>query len=118
MPERILVVDDDPLMVRTLCDVLRHFGYEADGLASGEAAVEAVTRNPPAAVVMDIRMAGMSGVEALRQMRELRPNLPVILMTAHSSTEVLMEANMAGVDAVFSKPLALPMLLEILRKVI
>jgi CheY-like chemotaxis protein len=108
----VLVVDDDPLMVRTLCDVLRRRGYQAQGAYSGEEAVAVAETSRPRAVVMDIKMAGMSGVEAFRELRARQPGLRVILMTAYSAPDILAEAARAGVDHVLPKPLELPVLLE------
>ena len=70
---RLLVVDDDPGMVRSLCDVLRFSGWEPVGVHSGEEAMQQVEVSPFTAVVMDVRMTGMSGVEALSAMRARRP---------------------------------------------
>lgn len=112
----VLVVDDDPQMVRTLCDVLRRRGYQPTGLHSGEDAIAAVSAGSWRAVIMDIRMPGISGVSACRAMREQSPGLRVFLMTAYSSPEMLAEAAAAGVEEVMSKPLALPVLLELLAR--
>jgi CheY-like chemotaxis protein len=109
------VVDDDPLMVRTLCDVLRRRGYDAQGAASGEEALERAGERAWAAVVMDIRMPGISGVDACKQLRHSRPAVPVILMTAHSEPELLAEAHAAGVSRVLSKPFSIPELLTLLE---
>lgn len=113
---RVLIVDDDPLMVRTLCDVLRRSGYEARGAGSGEEAVATAGTATWAAVVMDVRMTGMSGVAACKRMREVDPELPVILMTAHSEPDVLDEARSAGVTRIFGKPFAIPELIAELRR--
>jgi len=108
----VLVVDDDRQMVRTLCDVLQRRGFQPHGVHSGEEAVAAVDKEPWTAVLMDIRMPGMSGVAACRAMRVGHPDLRVILMTAYSSPEVLADAAAAGVEQVLPKPLQLPVLFE------
>ncbi|HEU4628115.1 MAG TPA: response regulator [Gemmatimonadaceae bacterium] len=109
---RLLVVDDDRGMVRTLCDVLRFSGWEPVGAYSGEEAMQQVEASPFTAVVMDVRMTGMSGVEALCAMRERRPTLPVILMTAYASDELLQRAKDSGATRILHKPVPLPGLLE------
>jgi len=106
------VVDDDRQMVRTLCDVLQRRGYQPHGVHSGEEAVQALSAEPWKAVIMDIRMPGMSGVAACRAMRAQQPDLRVILMTAYSSPDVLADAAAAGVEQVLPKPLVLPLLFE------
>jgi two-component system, NtrC family, response regulator HydG len=116
--KRILVVDDEKQMVRTLCDIMRVHGWEADGRFDGEAGVEAVRETAYDVVLMDIKMTGINGVEALRAMRALRPRLPVILMTAYASRELLEQAVVEGALEVLSKPVALTLLTEKLEGVL
>ena len=107
MTRAILVVDDNRHMVRTMVDLLRLEGWEADGTHSGEEAVEAVRVRSYDVLVMDVRMTGMNGVEALRAIRAFRPRLPVILMTAYSAVELLQEAERLGALCILPKPLPL-----------
>jgi DNA-binding NtrC family response regulator len=116
MHRRILIVDDDRQMVRTLCDILRLRGWEADGVYSGEEAVEAVRRESYATVLMDVKMGGMNGVEALAAMKKLRPALRVVLMTAYTANDLLAEATRQGALRILAKPVAVPGLLEMLEQ--
>ncbi len=116
MSRSILVVDDDRNIVKTLCDVLRRRGWAAHGAHSGEEAVDAARRRRYGAVLMDVRMSGIDGVEAFRRIREGQPNVPVVLMTAYSTRELLAEAERLGVLRIFAKPLPLDALLELLAK--
>ena len=109
---RLLVVDDDRGMVRTLCDVLRFSGWEPVGAYSGEEAMRQVEAARFSAVVMDVRMTGISGVEALSAMRRSHPTLPVILMTAYASDTLLEQARESGATRILHKPIAVPGLLE------
>lgn len=113
---RILVVDDDRQMVRTICDILRLRGWEADSAFSGEEALELVKERSYGLALMDVRMAGMNGVEAMKSLRASRPELRVILMTAYTANELLAEAEREGAVRVLAKPLAVPTLLEMLEK--
>ena len=115
---RILVVDDDRLMVRTLRDILGLRGWETDAAYSGEEAVTAVRASDYAVVLMDVRMSGISGVEALHEMRALRPDLRVILMTAYAAQELLAQAEREGALYVFPKPVDLSRLVGALDTVI
>ena len=115
MTRRILVVDDDRQMVRTLCDILRLRGWEVDGVHSGEEALSRVREKPYRLALMDVRMAGMNGVEAMKAIRGARPDLRVILMTAYTASELLAEAEREGAVRVLAKPVALPTLLEMLE---
>lgn len=109
---RLLVVDDDRGMVRSLCDVLRFSGWEPIGAHSGEEALREVEGSRFSAVLMDVRMTGISGVEALGAMRRRHPTLPVILMTAYASDALLEQARHWGATRILHKPIAVPGLLE------
>jgi DNA-binding NtrC family response regulator len=113
---RILIVDDERQMVRTLADIVRLNGWEADSAYSGETAVAAVGKRDYSVVLMDVRMAGITGVEALKEMKTIRPGIRVILMTAYTATEILAEAEREGALRILSKPVALPGLLEVLEQ--
>jgi DNA-binding NtrC family response regulator len=113
---RILIVDDEKQMVRTLADILRLSGWEADSAYSGEEAVEAVRKRDYSVVLMDVRMAGITGVEALKAMKAIRPAIRVILMTAYTATDLLAEAEREGALRILSKPVALTGLLEVLEQ--
>jgi DNA-binding NtrC family response regulator len=108
----ILIVDDDRAMVRTLRDVLRLAGWEAEGAHSAEEAVERVRERPFGLILMDIKMPGMNGVDGLRRIREMRPDARVILMTAYSASELVNQAIEAGALEVLSKPIVLPHLVQ------
>lgn len=114
MTRRLLIVDDEQQMVKTLVDVVRLHGWEADGAFSGEAAVDAVRERDYAVVLMDVRMTGINGVEAFKAMKAVRPGIRVILMTAYTATEILAEAEREGALRILSKPVALSGLIECL----
>ncbi len=103
-------------MVRTLVDVMRLHGWEADGAHSGEAAVDAVRERDYAVVLMDVRMTGINGLEAFKAMKAVRPGVRVILMTAYTATEILAEAEREGALRILSKPVAVGELIEILKQ--
>lgn len=112
--KRILVVDDDPGMVRTLQDVLRLHGWDVDGASSGAEAIEAIEARTYTAVLMDVRMPGMDGLTAFHRIHLRRPKTPVLLMTAFASEDVLDEAGRTGVMRVLPKPLPMERLLSLL----
>jgi two-component system response regulator HydG len=113
---RLLVVDDDKQMVRTLVDVVRLHGWEADGAYSGEEAVDAVRERDYAVVLMDVRMTGINGLEAFKAMKAVRQGVRVILMTAYTATEILAEAEREGALRILSKPVVLAGLIEVLTQ--
>ncbi|MDP4027836.1 MAG: response regulator [Gallionella sp.] len=111
---KILVVDDDHRIVKTTCDILKIKGHEPIAAYSGEEGVEKVRSDTPDCVLMDIKMPGISGVEALKQMKAIVPALPVVLVSAYATDEFVAEAKRAGAYAVLSKPLNFPMILSFL----
>lgn len=116
MSRRVLVVDDDRQMVRTLTDIVRLQGWNPDGAYSGEEAVEAVRNHEYQAVLMDVRMTGINGVDAFKAMKALRPEIKVILMTAYTAADIIADAEQAGALKVLSKPVVLSGLLEMLER--
>jgi CheY-like chemotaxis protein len=108
--KRILVVDDDRSMARTVCDILRRRGWAPTSVHSGEEAIEAAGTRRYAAVLMDVRMPGVSGVEAFRAIQERQPQTPVILMTAYAAPDLLAQAEDEGVLRILPKPIPWPTL--------
>ncbi|MDP4030430.1 MAG: response regulator [Gallionella sp.] len=111
---KILVVDDDRRIVKTTCDILKIKGHEPIAAYSGEEGVEKVKTDPPDCVLMDIKMTGISGIEALKQMKKIIPLLPVVLVSAYATDDLMEEAKHSGAYAVLSKPLNFPMILSFL----
>lgn len=103
--KRLLIVDDEPGMLRTLRRIMAVKGFEVETAASGEEAVERAASWRPDAILIDIRMPGMNGVEAFRQIKERSPNSSVVFMTAYSGSSLVDEAVAEGGIAVLPKPL-------------
>ena len=114
MKPRVLVVDDDRLITRTLCDILRFRGWEAVPAYSGEEAIATHKEDRYTYVLMDMKMAGIDGLAAYRTMKTAAPNLRVILMTAFASVEAMEKALSEGVWRVINKPIDLPALFAML----
>lgn len=115
MSKRILVVDDDRQMVRTLADILRLHGWDVERAYSGEEAVAAVAKSAFDAVLMDVKMGGVNGVDAFKAMKAIRPDIRVVLMTAYSAGDLIAEAEREGALHVLRKPVTLPVLIEMLN---
>jgi two-component system response regulator HydG len=116
---KVLIVDDDRRMVKTVRDILRVKGYEPLVAYTGEEAVEMVRAAGPDCVLMDIKMPGINGVEALKMIKDKSHDLPVVLMSAYATDKQTEEAKQLGADAVLTKPVDLQMLfsfLALLRK--
>ena len=112
--QKILVVDDDRRMVRTICDILRVKGYDPHPAYGGEEAVALVGGERFDCVMMDIKMPGINGVEALKMIKGAAPDLPVVLMSAYASEKQVEEAGRYGVFALLTKPINVQMVLSFL----
>ena len=114
MKPRILVVDDDTAMVKTLCDILRLRGWDPEAAHSGEEALAVMRATPFPYVLMDIKMPGIDGISASQSIRDSVPDARVILMSAHSSPEDVDHARSKGVVHFLPKPIDLPALFAML----
>ena len=113
---QILIVDDDHQLRQSFERLLAAEGYAVRTASTGEAGVEMVRENLPDLVVMDVRMPGISGLEAYAAMREIEPRLPVIIMTAHGTTETAIEATRMGAFDYVLKPFEIPDILKLIEK--
>jgi two-component system, NtrC family, response regulator AtoC len=100
----VLVVDDDPAVGRVLQALLGQAGVACQHVLDGPRAIEVLTEKPVDVVVTDLRMPGMTGVELLDEIVERWPEIPVILMTAHGTVEVAVEAMKKGAADFVLKP--------------
>jgi DNA-binding NtrC family response regulator len=114
----ILIVDDNAGLLQSFDNLLSEEGYEVRTAASGEDGIKEVEAKAPDLVVMDIRMSGMSGLEALKVMREIEPRLPVIIMTAFATTGTAIEATKIGAFDYVLKPFEVPDILDIIVQAI
>lgn len=104
-PKRILVVDDELLILRIISDILSGEGYEVRTASSCDKAIQLLKEVPFHAVLTDIRMPEKNGIDLLESVRELNPNLPVILMTGFASIETAIEAVKKRAFDYLTKPL-------------
>ena len=104
MPESILVVDDDEGMRFFLTEAMKKRNYAVTDAADAETAIETVTQSSFDLVIMDVRLPGMSGIEAVSRLKEIDRELTVIVMTAYGSKELALDAIRAGAYDYFTKP--------------
>ena len=100
----ILIVDDDPDILRLMSMRLRAAGYETIPVSNGEAALAHIALNNPDMVISDLRMPGMDGMTLLKTIHAAKPQLPVIIVTAHGSDAEALNAIQRGVFAFLTKP--------------
>lgn len=113
---RLLVVDDEDSLLLTLVANLEMDGFEVSGANDGEAALSLVQANEYDLVLSDIRMPGMNGVELFGKIKSLRPQLPMVLMTAFAMETQVQDAIANGVYTVISKPFDLAAAFALLRR--
>ena len=101
----ILIVDDDRAHRTMLRTLLSGWGYQVTEAADGSEAIDEVGKGPFDLVLMDIRMAVVSGLEALAEIKALNPAIPVVLMTAYASVETAVDALKKGAYDYLIKPL-------------
>ncbi len=100
----ILLVDDDPSLLRLISLRLESSGYRVDTAESGEAALGQAASHTPDVVVTDLRMEGIDGMALFRQLREQDPTLPVVILTAHGTIPDAVAATREGAFGFLTKP--------------
>ena len=114
MAERVLVVDDEPPIVRMVATNLRMRGYEVLTAATGEAALTSLEANQPDLVVLDLGLPGIDGLEVLRRLRTWSA-VPVIVLTAAGDERDKVTALDGGADDYVTKPFGIQELLARVR---
>lgn len=115
MPERILVVDDEPDTVSLLSLTLGRAGYTVIKATSGRAGLDIAARERPDLIILDIMMPDLSGLEVLKALRHLYAVPPVIFFTAKSRVEDMVEGMEAGAYRYLVKPTSREKLLETVK---
>lgn len=104
---RILVVDDEMLLARSLVRALERSGHEAQQASTAPEALQAVQRERPDLVLLDLKLAGAEGLEVLKQIAQLDPSILVLMMTGFGSIQSAVEAMRRGAVDYLCKPLDL-----------
>ncbi|ABC81762.1 sigma-54-dependent transcriptional regulator [Anaeromyxobacter dehalogenans] len=103
-PARILVVDDEKLIRWSVAERLQRGGYEVLSAESGEQALEMVAATPPDVMLLDVRLPGIDGVQTLQRALSLHPEVAVLMMSAHSTVDIAVEAMKHGAIDFLVKP--------------
>lgn len=112
---RIMVVDDEPAITELLALSLRAEGWQVSSASSGSDALTLAETYEPHAVVLDVMLPGVDGLQVLRRLKIANPNRPVVLLTARDSFEDRLIGLIAGADAYLTKPFAIAELVDRLR---
>lgn len=114
----LLVVDDNPGVLRLLQEAFGEEGFQVVTAKSGKQALETVARIKPRAVLLDMKMPGMDGVETLKKLRERDNEVPVIMMTACGEVDAVEEIQKYEVLHYVIKPFNLVEVLSLVKKVL
>jgi two-component system response regulator GlrR len=115
---KILIVDDDPSLLRLLGIRLSAAGYEVESAANAKMALGTLQHFIPQVVISDLRMEGMDGMALFEQIRSQHPNIPVVIMTAHGTIPDAINATKQGVFSFLTKPFESQELLDTVEQAI
>jgi two-component system nitrogen regulation response regulator NtrX len=115
---RILIVDDEQGVRAALGQLLEYEGYEVKAVASAAEGLATYEKWRPQLVFMDVKMAGMDGLEALRRLRQSDPNATVVMISGHATLQTAVEATQLGAYDILEKPLDTDRILVLLRNAV
>ncbi len=107
----VMIVDDEEDFLETLVKRLEKRDVKVIGAKSGEEALELLQESPVDVVVLDVKMPGMDGIEALKEIKRRHPLVEVVLLTGHASTEVAIKGMELGAFDYLMKPIGMDELL-------
>ena len=113
---KVLVIDDDPIVLDAVQLILNDSGYETAVAMTGREGIEEGKRAPFDIAITDLRLPDMSGLDVLRWIRENDPTSPVIVITSHSTPEIVMEAMSGGAVKVLPKPFTPDELIDLVSR--
>jgi two-component system nitrogen regulation response regulator NtrX len=102
--EIVLIVDDEESVRNSLAGVMKDEGYEVVAAASGKEGIDLLNETQPSLALLDIAMPGMDGIETLQRIREIRPDMPVIMVTGHGTIETAVKTTKIGAYDFIVKP--------------
>lgn len=113
---KMLIVDDEQDFLETIIKRLKARKIEVTGVESGYQALEFLASHPVDVIILDVKMPGMDGIEALREIKKKNPLVEVIMLTGHASVESGIQGMQLGAFDYVMKPVALDELLEKVRQ--
>jgi len=112
----ILVIDDEEEILKTLSGILEDEGYEVITASSGEQALVSVREFSPEAVLLDVWMPGMDGIETLKTIKDINKDSSVIMISGHANIDIAVEATKLGAYDFLEKPLSLEKVLLLIKR--
>jgi len=102
----ILIVDDEPIVRESIRDWLKDAGYQVATAESGEEALEMIKKQDFSAMILDVRLPGITGIKVLKDVKALKPQIKSIVITAYPTAELAAEAKKLGAIDYLVKPIA------------
>jgi len=102
--ETILIIDDEESVRKSLADVMRDEGYDVVTAASGRESIDLLNEIQPSLVLLDIAMPEMDGIETLRRIKDIRPEMPIIMVTGHGTIDTAVKTVKMGAYDFLVKP--------------
>lgn len=115
---KILIVDDDPSIIRTMSEALRPQGFEVVSAPDGNQGLACIEFFKPDVVILDLMMPKRSGLLVLEGMREMDQYIPAIMVTGNDGTRHRHYAEILGVDAYLTKPIRVELLVRTVKRVL
>jgi len=112
MPKKILLIDDEPEICSMVTEFLIDAGYAASYALTGPDGLQAIDKNTPSLVLLDVGLPGMDGIEVMRKIHEKHPSLAVIVLTGHKDTDTVKKMIEYGACEYLTKPIHLETLLD------
>jgi len=113
----VLLADDEQIVLHTFSAFLEYFGHQVDTAVDGLEGLHAIEQTEYDVALLDVRMPGLDGLSLLARARELRPDLPVVIITGHGDPDMEKEARRLGAAAFLTKPVSLRKLGDLLDQI-
>lgn len=113
-----MIIEDDEAMRSLLEDFFEEEGFETDSASNGADALRILSKDHLDLIITDIRMPGLTGLDILPRLRRLKPEIPIIVMTAYGSEEVRLEALERGATTYLEKPIHLSQLRTLIHEMV
>jgi nitrogen regulation protein NR(I) len=118
MTPKLLLIEDDVTLAASFERVLTSEGYQVDLAARGDEGLKEARQEPYDLVLTDLKLPGLNGLELVAQLHQAKPKLPIILMTAHGTTETAIEATKLGACEYLVKPFEVDELLDLVASAV
>ncbi len=114
----LLVVDDDDSACKTLAGILADSGYWVETAQDGQSAIEMARRFDYRLIFMDVKMPGLNGFQAMKEIKKVKPQIPIVLFTGHRLEDFMEKSNGCGARATIRKPFNVEEILKLTKEIL